>query len=249
MELSTILIDTKEDQKVVNKYTDARRQLVLELNARGFPAEGSKNLPVDLMWSAGGRSVMFDLATPDDMMKKASDGRLHTQSEAMKARDCLLWGFLIEGGWGGDGITVGYGKHAWAAERLDNLVLSLQCEGAKIVHSARPDRTAVRIGSLYRWTAKDTHGEWHHVKPHTQLAGVYLDKTEKKQVEFLMSIPGIAEERAVRALRAHPLSDLVRVDDQLVSRWESVHGIGKKLAEGVYRFLTEEVNDYTALSH
>ena len=73
MELSTICVDTKEDQKVVNKYTKQRRELVTELAARGFPCEGAKNQPIDLMWSAGGRSVMLDIATPDDMIAKAND--------------------------------------------------------------------------------------------------------------------------------------------------------------------------------
>lgn len=244
MELSVILVDTKEDQKVINKYTDTRRQLVLELNTRGYPAEPSKNLPVDLMWSAGGRSVMFDLATPDDMMKKAVDGRLHSQTESMRSRDCLLWGYLIEGGWGGDGITVGYGKHAWAAERLDNLIVSLQMEGATIAHSARPDRTAVRIGALYRWTAKDSHGEHHRIT--NAHASSTKDKTQRARIQLLMAIPGIAEGRAIRALELHPLSRLLDVayPDLFMATWTSVDGIGKKLAEGAYEFLTQGVESH-----
>lgn len=241
LELSTILVDSKEDQKVVNRFTGQRRELVADLRARGFNAEPKSNLPVDLMWSAGGRSVMFDLATPDDMMHKSIDGRLRTQSDAMKARDCLLWGFLIEGGWGGDGITVGYGRHAWAAERLDNLIVSLQQEGATIAHSTRPSRSPVRIGALWTWSGAEEHGRWHRVKPMAHVDNRVRDKLLRSQMEMLMCLPGLGQERAHKALQMYPLQDLLdmRDGDAFVARWSSVPKVGQQTAKNILGFLRE----------
>lgn len=233
-----MLVDSKEDQKVINRYTDQRRMLVDELNARGFNAASSPNLPVDVMWSADGRTVMFDLATPEDMIHKADDGRLHSQTEAMKAHDCLLWGFLVEGV---SGDSVGYGKHAWPHARYDNLIVSLQRDGATIATSPHISHTPERLGSLYTWSGKDSHASWQSIKPHTHLTGVYLDKTYRAQVGMLMAFPGMGEAKAIKALAKYSLGVLLCVDDEFEQRWASIEGIGKPSAQRWHKFLTEAV--------
>jgi len=173
---------------------------------------------------------MWDIKTPVDVVASAMDGRLHSQLVAMESRDCLVYGFIIEGNDTLDGVTVGYGMHAWAHERYDDLLLSVQCEGAKIVRSATVERVASRIAALYRWTAKDDHVSWRApVKPSYTLNRMYGDTQYRDTVVGLMGLlPGCGEARANDLLDKWTVAEILD-HEHGPERWGSVRGIGPKL--------------------
>lgn len=241
-DLSSILVVSGEDQKVVDHVTNRRRELVAQLQLLGAAANRIGTMAVDVAWAAAGRPCMWDLKTPEDFMASAQDGRLHYQMEAMRKADPLLFGFVIEGSWGADGVVIGYGPHAWSWERFDNLVLSVQCEGAKIIHSSSPTNSARRLFSLYQWTGKTETGSWHAPsKPAPVLHDRYTDLDYRKHVEALMANPGLGEKRANDLLDRYSYMDILGITEDglrtALHRWEGVPGIGKKIVAQTEQFL------------
>ena len=236
-ELSTMLVDTKEDLKVIDRHTKARRELIAQMVTLGVPTQPAKNLPMDVLWTVDGQPCMFDLKTPEDVIASVDDGRLHEQVTAAQRRNCILYGFLIEGEDSkDDGVTVGYGPHAWLYERYDNLLVSLQEEGAKIVRSKSPERTPQRLASLYRRSAKEQQGSWHAPQPHQNLHNMYTDRAYRRWVEALMSMfPDMGETRANSLLDRWPPMEILGATDEGIEaaavRWRSVRGIGTKLVQ------------------
>ena len=234
-ELSRVLVEVHEDAKRTHKV---RRDLVEKLERTGVPVTRSEQpLPVDIIWTVDGQPCMFDIKTPADVIASVADGRLHSQLAAMEAKGCLLHGFIIEGKDSEDGVTVGYGSHAWPVERYDNLLLSVQCEGAKVVRSTSPARTARRIAELYRYSGKADRGSWRApMKPHYTHNRMYGDEAFRRAVEGLMSLfPGCGEQRA------NDLLDRLTVREVLSDsgeRWITVPGVGPKLC-AVWRGILE----------
>lgn len=217
------MVEAHEDDK---RHRYDTKRLTEKFDKLGAPYDRTPGLGIDIMWTVDGRAVMLDLKTPNDIIASAEDGRLHSQMRFMETHDCLLYGFLIEGTASHDGITVGYGTHAWDLARYYNLLLSLQCEGAKITHSPSPNRTASRLLSLYRWTGKEEHTSWRApIKPSYSLKPGY-EPAHRARVEFLMGLPMCGEERAVALLGAFKLSDIVSGQADLTQ----VPGVGKGLA-------------------
>lgn len=225
---------------------EARRRrglpgIVEELQRIGLKASYANGLAVDVVWSVDGKPCMFDLKTAEDAIASVNDGRLHNQMEAMKKANCLMFGFIIEGEWGQDGITVGHASHAWAWERLDNLFLSIQLEGGKILRSPRLDRTPQRLASLYRYSGRDDHGSWHAPQPHHNLHNAYTDKDYRRHVEALMSWPDMGEERANNLLDRYSYMEIngITPESLLVAteRWKDVRGIGPKITRSWETFL------------
>lgn len=237
--LSKVLVEVHEDKHVVDRAAQIRRRLVAQLEQLGVPVTQCEvPMPVDLMWSIDGEPCMWDLKTSQDFIASAEDGRLHKQMQAMEEKGCALYGFVLEDEISLDGgVTVGYGSHAWAAERFDNLVLSLQCEGAKVVRSLSSQRTAARIAALYRWSGKAERASWRRPQaPSYSLSRLYGDKAYRAAVEALMALyPGCGEERAVRMLERYTLRELV--GEGAEERWKTVPGIGPKLTETWARVL------------
>lgn len=245
-QLSTISIDANEDQKIVDEVTKAQRNLVQQLRNIGVNAQRVPSLPVDVVWSVDGRSCMFDLKTPDDFIASAQDGRLHQQMTDMQRANCLVYGFIIEGRWSQDDETIGYGTHAWSWDRFDNLVMSVECEGAKILHSPRVERTARRIHSVYVWTGKSATGSWHApVKPAPTLHERYIDRSYRKHIESLMGLlPDMGEKRANLLLDTYSFMDVLGITEdglrEASARWRSVRGIGDGLVRNWEAYLRED---------
>jgi ERCC4-type nuclease len=241
---STVLVASNEDLKVIDHRTKERSALVAKLNALTVPAASTTRLPVDIVWTVDGHSWMFDLKSIEDVVASVDDGRLHAQMTAMQAREPECFGLLIEGGFG-DGVVVGRGPSAWPVERVDNLLLSLQMEGAVILHSPSKSRTAERLASLWNWSRKDTHGSWHRPqKKQHAMHDVYTDKTWRAVVEFLMGMPGMGETNANALIDRWPLADILGVTPEGLraakERWLAVKGIGGKTAETWGGFLSED---------
>lgn len=237
--LSKILVEVHEDKHVVDHDAKARRHLVAQLEKLGVPVERCEApLPVDLMWTVDGEPTMWDLKTPQDMIASAEDGRLHKQMQSMEERGCVLYGFGVEGDVSGDGVTVGYGTHAWAVERFDNLLLSLQAEGAKIVRVYDASRTASRLAALYRWTGKADRASWRKPKaPSYSLNRLYGDRDYRAAVEALMALfPGCGEERAVALLSRYTMQELL--GEGAEKRWKEVRGVGPLLTTKWARVLS-----------
>lgn len=230
---STILVPGNEDSK---------SDLVARLKAEGVPAQRISTGEVDVTWTVDGEYICFDLKTPTDLIASADDGRLHSQSEAMKKRNPILWGYIIEGRQvSTDGYTVGYGPHAWSINRYENLVLSLQAEGATILHSEGQSRTAERIKSIYRWTEKDSHGTIHKaVRPAFTLDNGPADPGLRAHIQALMTWPGMGQKRAEALLDRYTwieLNGATREGLQVAQeRWVSTPGIGKVLADRWAKF-------------
>lgn len=239
--LSTLLVDSKENNKLVQNH---RRYLVQQLQAIGVPAQEARNLGMDVYWSVGGRACMFDLKTPSDLIASVNDGRLHDQITRAQNLDCMLYGILIEGRVSEDGVMVGYGPHAWSFERFDNLLLTLQEEGARVVYATTPERTAARLKALYHYSAKTTHGSYHTPSPNRELRNLYTDKTYRRQVEMLMSLPEMGEVRANELLDRWPLTAILGITpdglEEAKVRWASVRGIGPKTVAAWERFLLDD---------
>lgn len=236
--LSRILVETHEDKHHIDRSARERRHLVEAMEKLGLPVTRCETpLPVDIMWSVDGEPSMWDLKTPHDFIQSAEDGRLHKQLKSMEDRGCTLYGFIIEGSPSADGITVGYGTHAWAVERFDNLVLSIQCEGAKVVRSEGHDRTPTRLASLYRWSGKVERASWRRpVKPSYSLNQLYGDNGLRNTVEFLMALfPRMGEDKAVGLLEKYTVAEVVGATDEGIEaakeRWMAQRGIGKTLAD------------------
>lgn len=238
--LSKMLVEVHEDKHITDHDTKSRRDLVKQLDRIGIPVvQCEAAMPVDVMWSIDGEPCMWDLKTSQDFIASAEDGRLHKQMQAMEEKGCSLYGFVLEDEISRDGgITVGYGTHAWAAERFDNLVLSIQCEGAKVVRSLAPQRTATRLAALYRWSGKVERASWRRpMAPSYSLNRLYGNKAYRSAVEGLMALlPGCGEERAVALLQHFTLAEIL---DPVggPTRWPTVRGIGKTLSEAWQRKL------------
>ena len=243
-DLSSIFVAPGEDAK--SSTPGRNKEIISKLAALGYEAKKAPGLPVDISWTVRGQRVMWDLKKPEDMVASAEDGRLHEQLEAMKAASCLAFGFLIEGPDSLDDVTVGYGTHAWPIERYDNLLLSLQCEGAKIVRSTTPARTPARIVSLYKWSAKESHGSYHGVvAPRFTLKGRYTDKDWRKHVEGLMALfDGCGEELANGLLDRFTYAEILGATpagiEAAATRWQSVPRIGPTLARRWQQYLLED---------
>lgn len=221
-----------------------KEYLVSALAMLGMDATRVNRQGVDVVWSSGGQLCMFDLKTAEDVIASADDGRLHRQVVEMQRRDCLMWGFLIEGPDSKDGITVGYGPHAWPVERYDNLLLSLQNEGAKIIRSTSQDRTPQRLHSVYRYSAKEEHGSIHKPQPHKVLHDRYTDRIWRGHIEFMMGLPGLGEDKANALIDRWPLTDCLGITPEGLAaaerRWLSVKGIGRGLTHNWETWLRED---------
>lgn len=238
------MTDRKLSSVFVSKQGKDMTKLMLpeKLTAEGVPAV-YKTIPVDLEWLVDGKPVMYDIKTPSDLIASAEDGRLHSQMESMKSRECVDFGFLVYGTESFDGVTVGYAKHAWPLERYDNLKWSLQQEGASIVH-ARDNRLVQRIAGMYKRLGRESTGSWHAPTPHRNLSNRYTDKTYRTQVELLMGLPGMGEKRANDLLDRWPIMDILGITPEGLglahARWMKVPGIGAKLGAGWEAFLLED---------
>ena len=234
--LSRILVEVHEDKHYTDRRGGVRRELCTQLERLGVPVVQAQSLPFDILWTVDGEPVGFDLKTPVDLIASAVDGRVHKQIQAMEEKGCIVYGILQEGRDSEDGITVGYGSHAWDVERYDNLKLSLQAEGAKVVCSADPSRTAARIASLYRWTAKAERASWRHpIRPSYSLKRDYGDPAYRAAIEALMAIfPKCGEERANALLDALTIAEVFGTTEESIEvaakRWITVDGVGKGLA-------------------
>lgn len=219
----------------IEAHEDSKAALVTRLERLGCPVERANALPVDVLWTVDGACAMFDLKKPQDLIASVEDGRLGRQVDAMLERKCFFWGFVIEGAASHDGITVGYGTHAWEVERYDNLLVSLQCEGATIVHSESAGRTASRLFGLYRWSGKSNRGSWRRVvRPAPAMGRMYGDKAYRQHVESLMSWPSMGETRANALLDKYTYREVLTGGVEL---WSSVAGVGKGLAAKWEEFL------------
>ena len=222
---------------------DSRTKLVSRLAVLGYKSARAA-IPVDLAWAVEGEAVMFDLKTAEDMVASVEDGRLHAQLTAMKDRKSALCGFILEGTVG-DGLVVGRGPRAWPVERFDNLLLSLQTEGAVIIRSASQAQSDKRVGAVYDWTRKSEHGSWHApTKPYHAVKEVYTDRTWRRVIEFLMGLPGMGEQRANDLVDRYPLHDILGTTPEglreAMKRWSSTPGIGNKTAQEWHDFLMED---------
>lgn len=237
--LSNILVETHEDQHHVDRAALQRRNLVDAMEKLGVPVTRSvAPLPVDLMWSIDGEPSMWDLKTAHDFIASAEDGRLHKQLKAMEDRGCSLYGFIIEDEVSHDGVTVGYGTHAWTIERFDNLIVSLECEGAKVARSWGGNaRTPARIAALYRWSAKVERASWRRpVRPSYSLNRLYGDDRLRNTVEFFMAMfPRVGEEKVMALLDKYTVAELLGSTEEGIAsargKWMAEKGIGRTLAD------------------
>ena len=237
-DLSTILVDSAEDAK----QALVGEPLSVRLTRIGVPAQTAGMLPVDVVWSVDGQPCMFDIKTSSDLIASVDDGRLHSQMDSMQRASCFMFGFVIEGPHSADDYTVGYGPRAWPVERFDDLLVSLQSEGARIALSTRVNRTPQRLAALYRYSGKTEHGSYHAPQPHHVLHNLYTDITYRRQVELLMSLPDLGETKANALLDRYPLTDILGMSelDEALKRWLGLKGIGPKVAATWLTFLRED---------
>ena len=216
----------------IEAHQDSDTDLVRRLKGIGVPAQRVNGIPVDVVWSIDGKPAMFDLKTASDLIAAVADGRLTEQMKNMQAAS-EYFGFIMEGEWSRDGVTVGYGQHAWAYERFDNLIVSLQEEGAIIAHASSQGRTAARLASLYRRSGKTNRGSWKRVKPTPTVTEPHHDETWTDQVRMLMCLYRCGEDKANALLDRYSLREILGITDEgleaAVERWGGVKGIGKGL--------------------
>ena len=233
--VSKVLVEAHEDAKRADDEDGWRKRqaLVEQLTRLGVPVTATSAIKVDLMWTVDGVPCAFDVKTPTDVIASALDGRLHHQLQWMEEAHAEPHGLIVVGQDSADGVTVGYGAHAWEVERYDDLLLSLQCEGSKVVRCEAAGRLASRIARLYRWTAKTERASWRApIKPSYSLNRLYGDKHYRAAVEGLMALlPGAGEERANLLLDRYTMAEVLGADgvDAAELRWRAVPGIGPKL--------------------
>lgn len=239
--LSELFVHYNQDDTAKKLHKEYLVDALAAINVR---ARRVNRQGVDIVWTSGGQFCMFDMKTAEDVIASVDDGRLHRQVVDMQSRDCLMWGFLIEGPDSRDGITVGYGTHAWTIERYDNLLLSLQNEGAKIIRSPSQQRTPQRLASVYTYSAREEHSSIHKPTPHKVLHNRYTDRTWRSHIEFLMGFPGLGENKANDLIDRWPLTDVLGISPEGLAeakrRWLSVPGIGKGLAHNWEVWLRED---------
>lgn len=228
MSLSPIVIETHENAK-----TDLAARLG-RLNLKTVVGP----LAVDLAWTASGRSVMGDNKTPSDLIASVQDGRLHKQMEAAKAADIRF--VNIEGSWSRDGMTVGQAGHAWTWEAFNNLVASLQVEGIVVLHSPSQEETPRVLKAFYEWTDRD-HGSWHQPERFFPTKADYADKDFYLKVGMLMHLPDCGQKRAEALINAYGMRGVLGIADltEAKERWLAIKGIGPKLANKWYDFLSD----------
>lgn len=241
-ERPTILL-SKQGKGAAEKAAELRKKLV-PLNT---PVEFS-TLPVDCVWTAPVGLIMLDFKTPSDLIASVNDGRLSTQSETMQAKHPARWGFFIEHQPGEDGITLGHGTHAWNVERFDNLCCSIAEDGGVVIHAA-PHRAAQRLQAYYLRSLRTQTATWKEPNPHKGLNNPYTDLTYRAQVEMLMCLPGIGEQKANDLLDRWPLVDLLGIDptklEWALENWGRVKGLGKKTISQVRNFIEEDFSSDT----
>lgn len=223
-------------------------RLVRALAAVGDPAK-TATVPIDIMWSTDAGLHMYDLKRPGDAIKSALDGRLHSQLQVMRDKKAVSYGFIIE--WEGDEAdapVVGDGVHTWPAERFDNLMNSLEEEGAKIVN-ARPGRLVQRIHALYTRSKNAARGSWHAPQPHKNLNNRYTHRTYRAHIEQLMNLPGLGEQKANDLLDRWPLTDILGITpeglEQAAARWKLVKGVGAGNIKAWHQYLLEDFSSAT----
>ena len=213
---------------------DVTRRIVAGLSALHVPATTAKHVPVDLVWSVGDGLVMGDVKTAADLIASVADGRLHNQTAAMHQAKAWFPFILLVGPISKDGITVGYGTHAWAIERFDEMLVSLQEEGIYTPLAASEARVVPRIASLYMRLGKGVRGSWHAPVKRRPDQNQYYDRTYRDQVSLLLALPGMGETRAEALLRDNTLMEIIGQTEESLAiaraRWVKQRGIGQKLA-------------------
>ncbi len=222
---------------LIVENTEAAKTGIVERLA-GYGVQATKGtLPLDYAWTAQGKAVMGDSKTPSDLIASVSDGRLYAQMEA--AGDGLAFIFLRGPVSEDGGFTVGDRNHAWDYDAFDNLLLSLQLAGVKIVNCPRDDQVARRLASFYKWTDREEHTSWHNVKRPTALRLGGADYRAK--VAMVMSLPGCGQKKAEQLVKAYGLMGSLGITAEgLVAaeqRWSAVRGVGPTLVTRWRRYL------------
>ena len=196
-------------------------------------------IPVDLLWTVDDKTVMGDRKAVPDLIASANDGRLHEQVAAMEGK----YGFiLLEGEVSKDGYTVGEGDHCWQYDQFDDLLLSLQEEGVKVIHSPGKEMTARRLAAVYKRLNSGDRGSWHLPVRLLPPAQDYLDAEYRERVGMLMHLGkgkkgtrGMGPVMASEMLSNFGLMGTLGITEdslnEAIKRWKTVKGAGKTLVE------------------
>ena len=231
-------------QLIVETTEDRRKGLVSKLiKVYGVPAVAG-SLPLDFAWTAQKLPVMGDSKTPSDLIASAKDGRLHEQMQVATDAGGLAFIFLI-GEWSIDGgWTVGQREHSWTWDAFDDLLVSLQCEGVKIIHVPNEEAVPRRLATFYRWTERENHGSWHRSPVLLPPAYDYADEDFRSKVGLVMHLPGCGPTKAEALLRRYGLATTLGISvdelDRATERWLAVKGIGPKLVSKWREYLLGE---------
>ena len=244
-DLSPIMVAQDQDQ--VDKKR--RYSLVKELSGFNVPAMSAMHIPVDLMWTVDGQTVMGEIKKTKDFMASYLDGRFYKQIVAMQSAGCIFYFVLIEHDMDEDENYVG-GQHGWTYDQFDNAILDLEVYGGiKVVNSPSEHCTPRRIAAVWRYTGKDNNSAWQAPVPleaHADLTRkdkpiIFFDETYRSHVGMVMHLPGAGLVTANDLNEQYTLMQILGITEEGLAdakaRWLALRGIGEKKAKAWEEYL------------
>ena len=239
-------------------YTDNREKTPppemrqKELLARGVPCVVANLQRGDYQWVVMPEpkdvlppmAVVCERKSIRDLIASAADGRIArfwqgAVEEAMDGAEQVNV-LLLEGD---QFRQTGFGDASWDANRLDNLLFSLQTAGVVVARTRSSEDCADRIASLWRYTGRADRGLSLRKVYAPDAEGSYLNPSERAAVRSLMGLPGWGESRVRAALSVlgSPGAVLAALMGRDYKAFAAVHGVGKGLVDSAAEFLARVV--------
>lgn len=235
-DLYPILVDTREQ-------TPPSAVRVKELNDRGIPAQ-LQLLPVaDYHWAVSfedsTKLVFVERKAVPDLLSSEADGRLARfvdETGGLEPDRDIVRAILVEGD---TSIFGNYGYRDWTPESIDNLLVSLQSMGVRILRSTSVRTSADRLASFWKYTGRDDHGSLLRVM-RPSISDSYMNPNKKAAVRMLMCLPNWGEQRARAALEywGSVHNALEALAD--AKAYKDVKGVGPGLVKGAADFVGQE---------
>lgn len=238
-ELFSITVDNREK-------TPSAEVRVKELAVLNVPATVGHLSVGDYQWlvqaeDSTAHLVVVERKSIQDFLSSAADGRLNRfieETGGANPPNGMIRALLLEG----DQFTFStHGYKDWTPEQLDNLLVSMQSFGVRVLRSHSVARTAARLKSFWLYSGREDHNSLLKIVP-PEVTGNYLSPTKREAIRALMGLPGWGEKVARTALDAvgsvGGVLDAVRTRDY--TRFKDVHGIGKGRIDGAANFLEEK---------
>lgn len=187
------------------------------------------------IWGFNGLQILIERKTVSDLLSSMSSRRIYRQIRGLiQEADVPI--LLIEGfmsSYGSGKVRYRNGESGWRWVSIQNILLSFQLHGLKVIYSTNQDMTVRMLRSLESYFRKPDHSVLD--TPPEPLFTIGEPATRK--VKMLMCLPGIGEEMAGRLLdRFDTIEGIVSANKEEI---EEVYGIGEKTADKILQVVKE----------